>query len=77
MNPNIIFSQGIFSSGPRFELGVGGVLGTEFAADFVLASIIGLYLCSSIFPAETAVSVSFLWICSFGRVQNSTLKRRE
>lgn len=39
MNPNIIFSQGIFSSGPRFELGVGAVFGTEFAADFVLASI--------------------------------------
>jgi hypothetical protein len=52
-------------------------LGTEFAADFVLASIIGLYLCSSNFPAEPAAWVSFLWICSFGRVQNSTLKRRE
>ncbi len=55
MVPNITFSQAIFSSGPRFELGVGAVLGTEFAADFVLASIIGLYLCSSIFPAEAAV----------------------
>lgn len=42
MVPNITFSQAIFSSGPRFELGVGAVLGTEFAADFVLASIIGL-----------------------------------
>jgi hypothetical protein len=55
MVPNITFSQAIFSSGPRFELGVGAVFGTEFAADFVLASIIGLYLCSSIFPAEAAV----------------------